>query len=108
MATFQTYTFARTSRSGSTGINPDADERTAVHELLSKAKNTQDAVMILLDRNWSITAICNTVRYAEDSKTLGADGNPVRLAGEPLRQQHVRNIKDKWLARKGAEIGLRA
>lgn len=100
MATFQTYSFARSTRSGSTGINPDATEREAVHELLGKARNTQEAVFVLLERNWTISAICNTIRYAEDSKTLGEDGKPVRLAGEPLRQQHVRNIKDKFLARK--------
>jgi hypothetical protein len=90
MSTFQTYTFKRST--SSQGIVPDEAERAKVHPLLTGARNTSEAVERLLERGWSTKSICQTIRYPTDTEG--------HKAGDPLREQHVSHIRQKWLSKK--------
>jgi hypothetical protein len=98
----QGFTFGGTSaRSNGNGIRITDEERSAVEEYFSEnAKNmsARDGVWYLLDRGWTAYQIFKSeyFTYAEDSKKLGPDGRPVRLAGEPRRLQHINHDKNAW------------
>jgi hypothetical protein len=77
-----TFTPVHTARTSS-GITPDLAAKQAAVKTLAGC-NTSQAVRKLHGLGWSISAICQFVRYPTETKG--------HKAGDPLRAQHVRNI----------------
>lgn len=84
----------RGSRGSSSGKQPTDVEKKAFVEHFNKVgfKTKTEAVEYLLDQGWSITSICDMIRY--DTKTKGHD------VGDRLLPQHANHIRQGWLAKK--------
>jgi hypothetical protein len=90
-------------RSGSAvGIVPSNEQVKAAHEglvkLNEKGANVTQLVEFLLDLGWSVSPICNMIRYPSDSTRENG-----HKAGDKLLAQHVNHIKTRWLANKAAK-----
>jgi hypothetical protein len=104
----RTFNIGRGGKSGHGGAMPSDAERQEAYTRLEQGFPTkQAAVEFLLSRNWTTSAICQTLCYDQDSNRMTKDGQPAHKAGDPLSMQHVNGIKQSWLA-KQAEAAHKA
>jgi hypothetical protein len=91
-AASQTFQFAGRGNQGGVGKTPDEAEHQLVNERLPEFKTKTAAVRFLLDREWTVAAICQKIRY--ETATNGHE------AGDALKPQHVNHIKTKYTEEK--------